>query len=142
MTVKKTLFSSVLPVILFLFFSCTLCGCSIGSGSSSKGNDLDFTVVSEDRLSEELKTVIDERKAAPFKVTYSDGDYLYICIGYGEQQTGGYSIAVDKLHQTEEAIYVSTSLLGPGPQDDTGNAPSYPYIVIKIKYVDKSVIFE
>lgn len=142
MTVKKTLFSSVLPVILFLFFSCALCGCSIGSGSSSKGNDLDFTVVSEDRLSEELKTVIDERKAAPFKVTYSDGDYLYICIGYGEQQTGGYSIAVDKLHQTEEAIYVSTSLLGPGPQDDTSNAPSYPYIVIKIKYVDKSVIFE
>ena len=142
MTVKKTLFSSVLPVILFLFFSCALCGCSVGSGPSSKGNDLDFTVVSEDRLSEELKAVIDERKAAPFKVTYNDGDYLYICIGYGEQQTGGYSIAVDKLYQIEEAIYASTSLLGPGPGDDTSKAPSYPYIVIKIKYVDKAVIFE
>lgn len=142
MTVKKTLFSTVLPAILFIFLSCALCGCSFGSGSSSKGSDLDFTVVSEDRLSEELKTIIEERKAAPFKVTYSDGEYLYICIGYGEQKTGGYSIAVDKLTQTEEAVYASTSLLGPGPGDETGSAPSYPYIVIKIKYVDKAVIFE
>lgn len=139
---KKTFFSAVLPVTLFVLLASTLCGCSIGSGSSSKGSDLDFTVVSEDRLSEELKTIIEERKAAPFKVTYNDGDYLYICIGYGEQKTGGYSIAVDRLSQTEEAIYVSTSLLGPGPEDKTGSALSYPYIVIKIKYVDKAVIFE
>lgn len=142
MNAKKTFVSSVLPVLLFVFLSCALCGCSFGSGSSSKGSDLDFTVVSEDRLSEELKTIIEERKAAPFKVTYSDGGYLYICIGYGEQKTGGYSIAVDRLSQTEEAIYVSTSLLGPGPGDETGSAPSYPYIVIKIKYVDKAVTFE
>ena len=47
----------------------------------------------------------EERKAENFKLTYSDKQYLYICIGYGEQETGGYSIAVNELYLTDNAIY-------------------------------------
>ena len=127
-------------IALLLLCVIALSGC--GSNSSAKLKDLDFTVVSEDRLSEELKTVIEERKDAPFKVTYNDKEYLYICIGYGEQKTGGYSIAVGELYLTEDAVHVSTNLLGPGPEDKTGNAPSYPYIVIKTQFIDKQVVFD
>lgn len=127
---------------LLLLTSILLSGCGIGTGENTRLRDLEFTVVSEERLPEELKGLIDERKNAEFKVTYSDNEYLYICVGYGEQQTGGYSIAVNDLYLTDTSICISTSLLGPGPEDRTGNAPSYPYIVVKTEYLDKPVVFE
>ena len=119
-----------------------LSGCSMSSLDTTKLRDLEFTVVSEERLPEELKTLIEERKTGDFKLTYNDNEFLYICIGYGEQATGGYSIAVNDLYLTEEAITISTSLLGPGPEDRIGSAPSYPYIVVKTEYLDKTVTFE
>ena len=87
-------------------------------------------------------TIIAEKKAEPFKLTYSDNDYLYISIGYGEQATGGYSIAVNELYLTDNAVYVNTTLLGPETAVQSENAPSHPYIVIKTEYLDETVIFE
>ena len=129
-------------ILVLLLCLCFLCGCGLVSKSSDKIKDLEFTVVSEERLSNELKNIVEERKAQPFKVSYHDKEYLYLCVGYGEQKTGGYSIIVEELYLTEDAIHADTSLMGPGPEDDTGNAPSYPYIVIKTPYMDKTVIFD
>lgn len=131
-----------LALILFTFCLLFLAGCSFLSGNSGKVKDLEFTVVSDENLSDELKGILNERKESPFKVTFNDKEYLYICIGYGKQDTGGYSIAVDSLYLTEEAIRVSTSLLGPGPEDETGTSASYPYIVLKTEYLDIPVVFE
>lgn len=125
-----------------IYIICMLCGCSLLSNERIKLRDLDFTVLSEDKLPKELKTIVDERKAEPFKLTYSDNQYLYICIGYGEQETGGYSIAVDQLYLTDNAVYASTSLLGPQADEKNNKTPSYPYIVIKTEFLDQTVIFE
>jgi hypothetical protein len=116
-------------------------GCSVLSEESVKLQDLGFTVVSEEKISEELKEIIDEKKADPFKLTYSDEEYLYIVIGYGQQSSGGYSIAVDELYLTEDAICVSTTLLGPDNTETSGQTPSCPYIVLKLDYMEKPVIF-
>lgn len=131
-----------LATAILLLFSFVFTGCTLGTSETTRLRDLDFTVISEERLPEELKALIEERKSAPFKVTYSDNEYLYICVGYGEQTTGGYSIAVNDLYLTDNAVYISTSLLGPGPEDKTGTAPSCPYIVVKTEYLDKTVVFE
>jgi len=140
MKMKKKRYLCMALAIVVLSF--TLTGCSMASLDTTKLRDLEFTVVSEERLPEELKTLIEERKTGDFKLTYNDKEFLYICIGYGEQATGGYSIAVNDLYLTEEAITISTSLLGPGPEDKSGSAPSYPYIVVKTEYLDKTVTFE
>lgn len=129
------------------FSLCLLCailfgGCAMSSTEKIKLRDLDFTVLSEEKISEELKTIIDERKAEPFKLTYSDKENLYIVIGYGAQQTGGYSIAVNELYLTDHAIYISTSLLGPDAGNKSSKEQSYPYIVIKTELLDETVIFE
>ncbi len=139
MNMKKSFLLTLTSFVFCLFF---LNGCSFLSGSGDKVKDLEFTVVSEENLSEELKTILEERKENPFKVTFNDKEYLYICIGYGKQDTGGYSIAVDDLYLTEDAIRVSTSLLGPGPEDETGSSASFPYIVLKTEYLDTPVVFE
>lgn len=104
--------------------------------------NLEFTVVEEERLPEELLEIIEEKKAESFKMTFADGGYMYLCVGYGKQQTGGYSIAVNKLGTTENAVLLDTDLIGPQYADDKNAAPSYPYIVVKTPFVDKTVVFE
>lgn len=136
---KKSLIVMVCMQILCAFM---LAGCQITEDSGMKLRDLEFTLVSDDVMSSELKTLIDERKAEEFKFTYSDNESLFICIGYGEQSTGGYSIAVNELYLTDNAIYVDTNLLGPSPKEKENPAVSYPYIVIKTEFLDKTVVFE
>ena len=130
----------VLAVLLCIGVFCGLCGCSLMSTEEVKLRDLDFTVLGEEMVPAELATMIEERKADAFKMTYSDNQNLYICVGYGQQETGGYSITVDELYLTEEAVFVQTTLLGPDVSEKGNKTPSYPYIVIKTEYLDQPVI--
>lgn len=128
----------VVAVLLTMIFT----GCTMLSDERVKLKDLDFTILGEEKIPEELLSIINEKKAEAFKLTYSDQEYLYICIGYGEQTTGGYSIAVNELYLTDSAVFVNTELLGPDPSEKNSPTPSYPYIVIKTEYLDQTVIFE
>ena len=128
-------------LIGILLVSC-LSGCGLQSSERVKLRDLEFTVLSEEKMPDELKEMIEERKVEPFKLTYSDNEYLYICVGYGEQETGGYSITVDELYLTDSAIYAQTTLLGPEASDKGNKVASYPVIVIKTELLDQTVICE
>ena len=103
-------------------------GCSFGEKKEEQ-TQLEFTVV-------------DEKKAEPFKLTYGDSGYLYLCVGYGRQPSGGYSISVNALYATDNAVYLDTELTGPKDVSEQGENPSYPYIVIKMPFVDKTVVFD
>lgn len=83
-----------------------------------------------------------EKKEASFKMTYADSGYLYLCVGYGKQDSGGYSITVDDLYTSGEMIYLDTSLIGPKQAKELSKTPSYPYIVIKTPFEDKTVVFD
>lgn len=130
----------ILAWMLCLGMLLDLCGCSLMSTEEVKLRDLDFTILGEELVPAELAAMIEERKKEPFKMTYSDNENLYICVGYGQQETGGYSITVDELYLTEEAVYVQTTLLGPDVSEKGNKTPSYPYIVIKTEYLDQPVI--
>ena len=119
-----------------------MCGCTMLSEERVKLEDLDFTVLSEEVIPKELKTLVDEKKAEEFKLTYNDDDYLYIVIGYGQQNGGGYSIAVNELYLAEESIYVNTTLLGPESKETGVKVPTCPYIILKTEFIDKPVVFE
>ena len=87
-------------------------GCSIETTNGAKVADLDYEIVEEAQIPEKVKAVIEEKKAADFKTTYElDGD-LYIVRGYGEQETGGYSICIRDLYLTSNAILFDTELVG------------------------------
>lgn len=133
--------------IISVMLVCLLCmgvgACGVKQQDTmEKVKDLEFTVIPEDKLPEELLTAIEERKEGTFKLTFQDQGFLYICIGYGEQETGGYSIAVNEVYETANAIYVDTNLLGPKPEEKGNLSPSYPYVVIKTEYIEKSVVFD
>ncbi len=129
-------------VLFFIVLIGILTGCGNNKKEIQKVKDLDYTVVIAEEIPEELKVNLEERKAETFKVTYVDKGYLYICVGYGEQATGGYSITVKDLYLANNAIYVDTSLCGPTPEESQNPVKSYPYIVLKTEYMDKTVVFE
>lgn len=117
-------------------------GCSIEQTNRTKISDLEYTILAEEEIPEELKADIEEKKAADFKMTYTDSECLYIVRGYGEQETGGYSICVRELYVTSNAILLRTELIGPRKGETISKSPSYPYIVLKTELREESVVFE
>lgn len=121
---------------------CIFCSCNSEEISKNKLRDLDFTVVEQEDIPEELIKIIDEKKENPFKLSYANSNYLYIVEGYGKQQTGGYSIQINELYETDNAIYIHTTLLGPSKDEQIEQAITYPYVVAKIEFLEKNVVFE
>ena len=107
-----------------------------------KLRDVEYTVVAEPDIPEELKKAIEEKKEEQFQFIYQSGDYLYIAKGYGVQQTSGYSIQAKQLYlTTEECLVFDTELTGPGEGAVVQETNTYPIIVIKTEYMDVNVIF-
>ena len=120
----------------------TLSGCTVNGDNGSKVRDMDFTVVADTDIPQELKQIIAEKQQSPFKLTYSDDKNLYIVVGYGKQASGGYSIAVNDLYLTDNSIVLDTELIGPDKGENTGTEPSYPFIVIKTEMSELPVVFQ
>ena len=131
-------------LILVIVCMSVLClvGCVSEQLSSEKLRDIEFTVVSENKIPKELKEMMDEKEGKPFKLTYADNGIMYIAVGYGEQPTSGYSIEVKELYETKNAVYIHTDLIGPSKDEKVVERKSYPYIVVKAEFVDKNVVFE
>lgn len=71
-------------------------GCS-SKDSAHDYTPLDYTVVEEEDIPSEIKTVIESHKRNAMKLTYSVGEYTYIIAGYGSRTTSGYSISVNEV---------------------------------------------
>lgn len=140
----KTLIPKLSKTILILmpFLICILLSsCKNNDQDVKKIKDLEYTIVEDADVPVELKTIIDGKKEKPFKLSFSNTEYLYIVVGYGAQNTGGYSITVDELYLTDNSIYIDTNLIGPSKEDIVTQAITYPYIVVKTEYLDKKIVF-
>lgn len=136
---KLMLFAAMLVWVLTVRL---LTGCSVNKDDDHKVRDLEFSVAGEAEIPDELKQIIAEKQKAPFKLTFSNDQNLYIVVGYGQQETGGYSIAVEELYLTDNSIMLDTELSGPEKGENAGTEPSYPYIVIKTEYLENPVVFK
>lgn len=110
-------------------------------GAGEKVRDLEYTILSEERIPEEVKPLLEERKEKAFQMTYSDKEYLYICIGYGRQEYSGHSIVVNSLFLGENGILVDTSLIGPEAGKEKINTVQFPIIVLKTELVEEVPLF-
>lgn len=129
-------------LLMIVIAAIGLLGCKSENTDIEKLKDLDFTVVEDADLPGELKEIIDEKKEEPFKLSYTNKDNLYIVVGYGKQNSGGYSIAVDQLYLTKNAVYLDTNLIGPSQSDVTAQGITYPYVVVKLECRDEKIVFE
>lgn len=118
-----------------------LSGCGILDKKEEKVRDLIITPVTDSELPQELQTLIAQKTSAPFKMTYSTDENLYIAVGYGPQEGGGYSISVNELYLTGNSIVIDTELKGPETGENAGTESSSPYIVVKTELLDLPVVF-
>lgn len=118
-----------------------LCACSVQKEDKKKLRDIDFTVVDAYDAPEELKQKIEEKKEQTFEISYADNGYLYIARGYGCQDTSGYSVEVKSCYEAKDGIYLKTSLLGPPGSEEVIEGKTYPYVIVKMEYSDKNVVF-
>ncbi|WP_167957124.1 protease complex subunit PrcB family protein [Anaerosporobacter faecicola] len=130
-----------LGLVLCILLTTLLAGCKSEKADIKKIKDLEFTVVEYASVPEELMQMIEEKKAEPFKMTFKSDDSLYIIVGYGAKPTGGYSIAVNELYLTSNAIYIDTDLMGPEKGESVTQAITYPYIVVKLEKLAERVVF-
>lgn len=127
--------------ILFLFLCVllTAAGCSLIRIEEEPRTPLKYTIVSQEDIPEEIVSIMEEKKADGFQMSYVDGENMYLIRGYGRQMTGGYSIQVEEVSVSENAVFCKTKLLGPS-KTGQGAEPSYPCIVLKVKNVEKETV--
>lgn len=131
----------IIVMVCCAVFAAFLTSCNTDS-KEEKIDSLDYTVCEESELPDNLVDIIDEKKENEFELTYTDGNYTYLVKGYGKQSSGGYNIKVDDVYYTENKVCLKSTLQGPAENDLVLNAATYPYIAVKIEYIDKDGMFE
>lgn len=133
----------------YVFFCCVgllvvvtiwLTGCGEVT-EGTRGADWDYTVVPTEDCPKDFLAEIEKKKINAFQMTYDDGAYRYLAVGYGEQEKNGFSIQVQGLYEKGDALCLETSLVGPEEDQIVSNRKSYPYIVIKLQKTEKKVEF-
>lgn len=130
--------------LLFFFFLAILAGTFSSCGKKEKEipkiKDLEYTVLEESEIPEELLEKVKEKKKENFDITYQSDGYLYIARGYGAQSTSGYSVKILELYETSEGIIFSSELVGPRRDELVLQIETWPYIVIKMQDIGLEVI--
>ncbi|MEY8393965.1 protease complex subunit PrcB family protein [Lachnospiraceae bacterium 45-P1] len=138
---KKIL--SVFGILAVLVAGCIgFTGCHGDEEENAKVQDLEFTVIGENEIPPALAELIGKKREKPFKLTYADGQDMYIVIGEGPQAGGGYSVVVKELYQTDNSIVIRTELLGPEKGEASGTDTSYPVLIVKTAFMEEPVVFQ
>ena len=125
----------------FLIIITSLTGCKVQGITEKKTNETEFEIVEEERIPEDMKAWIDRHKEKPFQTAVSDQGYWYVARGYGKKDRMGYEIIPDRCYETKHTIAVHTLLYGPEEEKDFIEGCSYPYLVIRMKWKDKMIVF-
>lgn len=123
-------------------FCVLLCSCALLDTSDKKMSEIMFEVVDIEMLPEEIQTMVDEKKTSAFRMAYHTDTATYIILGYGQQETSGYSIQVNDVYQGENGIWVDTDLIGPAKSESVEMTLSYPFVVIKTEKIDQTIRFK
>ncbi len=136
----KRLTKQLLGAVCLLLFLVPA-GCKNGE-DDVKLQELVYTVLAKENIPTPLLDELEVRKKEEFRITYEDGEYLYLCVGYGQQESGGYSIQVKELGLYEEYILLDTTLIGPEHEEAAKKVASYPYLVLRTEIRNDPIVFE
>jgi len=128
-------------VCIFVVCACSVCGLWGCGATEASVTTLDYTVVEDKDIPQELKNIIDEKKENTIRLTYNTDEYTYAVAGYGTMETSGYSICVNSVALGTDAILIDVDLLGPKPQEQVTKVSTTPYIVLKMEKRDETVVF-
>ena len=129
----------LITVVCASFF---LGGCILRIEEQPKLRDLEYTIIEKEQIPQEMVAQLKQLKEKPFQFIYSDQGKTYLAEEYGVCPTTGYSIEVNELYETENAVHFQTSLMGPSAGEETKEITTFPYIVVEIQGTEKEVVFD
>ena len=135
------MFEKICEIVMVIGLGALLCGCTLLDTSDKKIADMEFTIVDEEMLPEEIRNMIEDKKETAFQMAYHEDELSYIILGYGFQETSGYSIKVNDVYQGENSIWVDTDLIGPEKSEEVEEIPTYPYVIIRTHKIDQMIRF-
>ncbi len=136
--------------ILFLFVACTALSCkttkTVNTGAlyevlaerSTGGAQIKFyEIISE---ANEFKMIKND-PALRKKVKPNDIDSAnFVILSAGEKNTGGYSIGIEKVEETDKNIIITVKEEGPKPGEMVTESLTTPFAIVKINS-KKEIIF-
>lgn len=126
--------------VLILLAVLSVSGCRFIRIEEGERTPLEYTIMKQEEIPAEAVELMEQKKEKSFQMTYQVGDVRYLMKGYGQQLTGGYSIQVEEVSESENAVFCKTRLVGP-EEKNIGSEPSYPCIVLRITDTQKPVQF-
>ena len=142
MQVKNNQIVRAFVLGIFLVMVVQLQGCKMRILPQEERSEVTFTIISKECIPDSLAKLIEEKKEEEMKLTYVDQGNRYIVIGYGKQNSGGYSIYIKDMYKTENALYVDTCLMGPKEKKEMQETTSYPVMVLRISEMGLPVVFQ
>ncbi len=104
------------------------CACLVDAArkkEGKRGKDLDYTVVPTEECPADFLAEINKKNINPFQMTYEDGEYCYLAVGYGEQETNGFSVRVLVSMKKGDGVVFETNLLGPEKGQEVSQKKEY-----------------
>lgn len=83
-------------------------------------------------LPEPAKTMAEKNKSTFGLYSVTDGQVRYLMVTAGEQPSAGYSVTIDSIRETQNALYVQARLNSPEPGEPVAQVITYPYQVVKL----------
>lgn len=90
-------------------------------------------------LPESANTMYDKNKSEPGLYNVTDNGIRYVMIAAGEVPTGGYSVSIDSVTQTDAGIFVHASLHEPAPGTMVPQMVNYPSATMKLTDLNKPI---
>ena len=126
-------------VLLAAVILMLLASCRITDVSEGERKELSYAIVKPGDFPPEIDQILRRKKESAFQMAYD----RYILRGYGKQKSGGFSIQIEEVSKSENAVFVRTKLVGPAAKEEQKGAASCPYVVLKTKAAAGiSVVFE
>lgn len=132
----------ICEILCVTLLTVLLGGCMFMEASDEKIKDRAFVIVNEEVLPDEIRSIIETKKTEAFQMAYHETNATYIILGYGMQETSGYSIQVNEVYEGKDSIWVDADLIGPRKNDEIENEPSYPYVIIKTDKIEQLIRFK
>lgn len=127
-------------ICVVIFAACSMVGCRSIKKTKEGHVPVKYEMVEEADIPDDMREEIAQKKENPFQIVYREPEALYVGEGYGKQECSGYCVEWVECAAAEEALYIETTLHGPGGEGAVCEN-EYAYSVIKVEETGKQVIF-
>lgn len=151
MRFSKTVINRVIIALIFViiyFFIKEKIDFSFDDGERK---EIDFYICDESEIPDNLAEIMNNKKKKAYELTYENGKYVFIAIGYGEKSKDNQVVVLKDIYETDKVIGVETTLYTDSFVDENEEYAGrtsrfdksfYPCIVIRCEKKDKPVYFK